>query len=76
MAKIRKSGDDKEMGGSEKLQAKKQNILVRDAAKSTKLTDLFHGGSLLWPLSWAGPSSRDMTGACTAVGHGWQYCVI
>ena len=34
---------EKEMGGAEKVRAKKKKELLKDAAKCAKLTDLFRG---------------------------------
>ena len=53
-------GEKKEMGGAEKLRVKKKKMLQADAAKCTKLTDLFKG---------AGPSKKAADDT-TAGGHG------
>ena len=54
---------EKEMGGAEKVRAKKKKLLVQDAAKCAKITDLFRGGAAVSQAADdTGPSSTATAG--------------
>ena len=68
---------EKEMGGEEKLRAKKKKRLLQDAAKCSRLTELFRGGgakvSAATVSEETGPSSRHNAGMSGCSGSGCNF---
>lgn len=57
---LKRKKPEKEMGGAEKLRSKKKKKrLIQDAAKCTKLTELFCGGGVNVSMATVSQDSDD-----------------